>query len=176
MIDPDDIDQELEQHHRDAMLNLILAWGSLDGALGMMLARVLGITMIEGAEIVAKMPASARFAEMRRLMLRASAGESVARMLKKHKKSYERHSQTRNFIAHSHCAGIWTKDRDYVVFATYEKVGPDELAVDAVPIQEMHKATAWGGAMCKLALAIADVPYAEETNTSNDVAPVPNEA
>lgn len=161
MIKPDDIELELEQRHRDAMLDLVLAWGSLDGALGMMLARTLGIPMVEGAEIIGKMPASARFAEMRRLMLKAPEGAEVAHILKKHKKSYERYSRTRNFIAHSHCAGIWKKDRDYIVFATYEKVGPDGLAIDAVPLDEMKRAMIWGRAMGKVALAVADVPYEE---------------
>jgi hypothetical protein len=41
-IDPNDIDPDLEQRHRDAMLDLVLAWGTLDGALGMALARLLG--------------------------------------------------------------------------------------------------------------------------------------
>jgi len=162
MIQPHDIELELEPRHREVMLDLILAWGSLDGGLGMMLARVLGIPMVDGAEFIAKMPASARFAEMRRLMLKAPDGGEAARMLKKHKKSYERYSQFRNFIAHSHCAGIWTKDRDYVVFATYERVNADGLAIDAVPLDEMRRATVWGRAMCRVALAIADVAYEED--------------
>lgn len=162
MIEPEDIECELEQRHRDAMLDLVLAWGSLDGALGMMLSRTIGIPLIDGAELIGKMPASARFAQMRKLMLANPGGAEAARTLKKHKRSYERYSTPRNFVAHSHCAGVWTKDRDYVVFATFEKVEPDGLAVDAVPLDEMKRATAWGRAMAKVALAIADVPYADD--------------
>jgi len=43
VIDPNDIMLDFEQRHRDAMLDLVLAWGSLDGALGMLLSCVLGI-------------------------------------------------------------------------------------------------------------------------------------
>jgi hypothetical protein len=39
---PAEITHDLEQRHRDAMLDLVLAWGSLDGALGMLLASVQG--------------------------------------------------------------------------------------------------------------------------------------
>lgn len=83
-------------------------------------------------------------------------------MLKKHKKSYERFSKARNLIAHSHCAGIWMRDREYVVFATYEKVGADSLATDALPLEEMHRAAVWGRGMCRAALAIAKVPYEDD--------------
>ena len=32
-INPKDITRHLEQRHRDAMLDLVLAWGTMDGAL-----------------------------------------------------------------------------------------------------------------------------------------------
>jgi hypothetical protein len=162
IIEPDDVELELEQQHRETMLDLILAWASLDGALGMMLARAIGIPMADGAELLAKVPASARFAEMRRLMLNPPGSPQAATILKKHKKTYEKYSRVRNLIAHSHCAGIWKKDREFVVFATFEKVGDDNLAIDAVPLQEMKRATVWGYAMRDVALKIADVPYASE--------------
>ena len=58
-IDPDDITPDLEQRHRDAMLDLVLAWGSLDGALGMLLSRVLGVPLDQGAKLIGKLPNSA---------------------------------------------------------------------------------------------------------------------
>jgi len=158
LIDPEDVKQ-LQQRHRDAMLDLILAWGSLDGALGMMLARVMGIPMVEGAELVSGMPATARFAHMRRLLLKSATGADAAAMLKKHKKSYEQLAPMRNMIAHSHCAGFWTKYPDYVVFLTYQKVGDDALAVDGMHIGGMQRATAWAHTMRKLAFEVSNVPY-----------------
>jgi hypothetical protein len=47
----EDIVRELEQRHRDAMLDLVLAWGELDGALGMLLSVASGTPMADGAEM-----------------------------------------------------------------------------------------------------------------------------
>jgi hypothetical protein len=164
LIDPSDVERELEQRHRDALLDVIMSWASLDGALGMMLARIARITPVEAATLVEKMPATALFAEMRRIMLRSPAAHAVeaARTLKKHKKSYERIAPIRNMIAHSHCAGYWRKYPDYVVFMTFQKVGDDALAVDAVNIHGMNRAALWARAMRELAQQIANVPYEGE--------------
>ena len=56
---------------------------------------------------------------------------------------------------------IWTLDRDFIVFAVFEKVSDNELAVELIPIQEMQRAARWGGAMTALALKLADAPSAE---------------
>jgi hypothetical protein len=82
----------------------------------------------------------------------------AARMIKKHKKNYEHHSRPRNRIAHSHCAGVWTRDREFIVFQTFEKVGENELALDAIPLEVMQSATEWGREMTALALRLADAP------------------
>ena len=55
-------------------------------------------------------------------------------------------------------AAVWTRDRDFIVFAAFEKVEDDALAVYAIPIQEMQRATKWGRAMKDLALKIVDAP------------------
>ena len=88
-------------------------------------------------------------------------GADAAHTVKKHKKDYELHSFPRNRIAHSHCVGVWTQDRNFIVFAAFEKVGDNALALDAIPIQVMQRATKWGRAMTSLALKIADAPSAE---------------
>jgi hypothetical protein len=160
VIDPNDI-ASLEQAHRDAMLDLVLAWGSLDGALGMLLSRVLGVSLEEGAEIIGRLPNSARLDKIRKILRDAAGGENAARTMKKHKQDYERHSFARNRIAHSHCVGAWTRNTEFVVFAAFEKVGDNALALDAISIQEMQRATRWGRAMTAFALKLADVPPAK---------------
>ena len=152
-IDPDDIAPDLEQRHRDAMLDLILAWGSLDGALGMFLSRLLGKPFDQGAELIGRASGSVRLAAARIILRNAP---DAARIIKKHKKDYERLSRLRNRIAHSHCAGLWTRDRDYIVFQSFERVGDNELALDAVPIEAMQRAAEWGREMTALALRLAD--------------------
>lgn len=160
-IDPNDITPHLEQRHRDAMLDLVFAWGTMDGALGMLLSRVLGVPIVEGAELIGKLRGSAKLEKVRKALRNVPGGADAARIMKKHKKDYERHSGVRNRIAHSHCAGVWTRDRDFIVFAVFEKFEDNALAVDAIPIQEMQRATRWGKAMTALALKLADIPDAE---------------
>ncbi len=161
VIDPNEIEPDLERRHRDAMLDLVLAWGELDGALGMFLSRVLGGPFIQGAELIGRAPGSAKLAEVVKIVRDAPNGADAARNLRKHKKNYERYSIPRNRIAHSKCVGIWTRNRDFIVFAAFEKVGDNALALDAIPIQEMQRATRWGRAMRDMALKLADALSAE---------------
>jgi hypothetical protein len=92
--DPDDIDKNLEQRHRDAMLDVVLSWASLDGAPGMLISGVRGLSLYERAAAVGAMPASPIFAEVhqaiRTAMTRADASEHetflrVASTIRRHK-------------------------------------------------------------------------------------------
>lgn len=157
-IDPDDIQPQLDQRHRDAMLDLILAWGELDGALGMFLSRVLGLPLVQGAELIGRESGSAKLAKAVQILRDAPNAEGATSFLRKHKKMYERFSKPRNRIAHSNCIGVWPQDRKFVVFAVFEKVDDNSLALEAIPIQEMQRATRWGKAMTALALKIANAP------------------
>jgi len=159
-IDPHDIYPKLEQRHRDVMIDLILTWASLDNALGILLSQALEISFVEGADLIGKCSGSTKFHELRKLLLKTPNGFEAAKVIKKHKKSYEHHSFARNRIAHAHCAGVWTRDRDFVVFAAFEKYKPepDALALDGIPLQEMRRAIRWGIAMKFLALKLAGPP------------------
>ena len=103
------------------MLDLVLAWGSLDGAFGMLLSCVRELPLDQGAELIGRLPNS----------------------------------------AHSRCVGIWKQDRNFIVFATFDKVADGELAVDLIPIQEMRCAARWGRAMTDMALKLVDALSAE---------------
>lgn len=155
-IDPNDVSPDLEQRHRDVMLDLVLTWGSLDTALGMLVSCVRGLPLDQGAEVIGRRPGSAKLAEVCRHLRNTPGGADAADIMEKHKRSYEQHARPRNRIAHSRCAGYWTRDPEFIVFATFEKVADDELAVDLIPIQEMQRATRWGRAMRDLALKLAD--------------------
>ncbi len=160
-IDPNDITSDLEQRHRDAMLDLVLAWGELDGALGILLSGVRDLPLVQGAELVGRRANAAKLEEICKVLRNAPGGADAARIVKKHKKHYELHARPRNRIAHSRCRGVWTQDRNFIVFMTFEKVADNELAVDLIPIQEMQRATRWGRAMSDLALKLADALSAE---------------
>lgn len=155
-IDPADIAPELEQRHRDVMLDLVLTWGTLDGAFGMLLSRVLGVPLAEGAKQIGKLHNSVKLTKVCKILRDAPGGADATRIMKKHKKAYKRYSFPRNRIAHSRCAGIWTQDRRFIVFQNFEKVGDNELAVYAIPLKEMQRATRWGQRMTAWALRVAN--------------------
>lgn len=139
----------LKPIHRDAMLDLVLAWGTLDGALSMLLSTVMGLQYHEAADTIGRKKGSLKFLEMCDLIKQDDFDGEAAKavkFLKKHKKLYERHSKPRNKIAHGHCAGYLLADDNFVVFAIFERTGEEGLAVDAVPVEEMERATKWGEA------------------------------
>lgn len=151
-----DICRELEQRHRDAMLDLVLAWGELDGALGMLLSAASSIPMADGAQKFGRLPGSEKLQQLFKAVRAHPNGTNAAKQIRKHKKAYELHSFPRNRIAHSKCLGINRLDRDFILFAAFEKYGDDELIIDAIPIQVMERATRWGKAMTGVALKIVD--------------------
>ena len=146
----------LEQRHRDVMLDLVLAWGALDGALGMLLSSVKGVPLDEGAMEFSALRSSAKLHQVCQALRDAPNGAEAARILKKHKRRLERHSQPRNRIAHSNCGGVWAVDPEYIVFLPFKKFAEGELTCEAIPIQEMERASRWGRAMTNLALKIED--------------------
>jgi len=155
--DPADVDVEIPAKHREIMLDLILAWGTLDGALGMMMATILQLPYDECAARFGDMPGSAKLREMEKL-LRAHGNAEAAAILKKHKKSYERHSVPRNSIAHSHCGGVMRTNREYLVFAPFRRESAHNMLVEAIPLEQMQRATRWGMAMANLAKRVAGLP------------------
>ena len=164
---PEHISPELEQRHRDAMLDLVLAWGALDGALGVLLSSLLGEPLAEGAAKIGKMPASKKMQRMQEILEDAPGGADAARIMRKHKKTYERFSKPRNRIAHTRCLGVWAVDPDYVVFQAFEKVADDQLALYRQPIQEMVHATRWGKALTEVALRAADAAIASKQDAKD---------
>ncbi|MCC5975206.1 MAG: hypothetical protein JJT81_14295 [Rubellimicrobium sp.] len=138
------VELPLKPIHRDAMLDLVLAWGTLDGALAMLLADIMRLPYHEAADTIGKQGGSGKLAEMIRLIRQSDSAKDAVKFLKKHKNLYERYSKPRNRIAHGHCAGYLLADENYVVFVVFERVGHEDLAVDAVPVEEMERATRWG--------------------------------
>ena len=143
------------------MLDLVLAWGSLDGAFGMLLSCVRELPLDQGAELIGRLPNSAKLAKICKVLRDVPGGANAARTMRKHKKNYELYSRPRNRIAHSRCVGIWKQDRNFIVFATFDKVADGELAVDLIPIQEMRRAARWGRDMTDMALKLVDALSAE---------------
>jgi hypothetical protein len=148
--------RKFEDRHRDAMLEVILAWADLDGAMSILLTNILGIRLVEGAGIVGKMKTSSKFHEIFKIIRDIPSGADAAKIIKRQKKTYEELSFFRNRIAHAKCVGIRKDDPDFVVFAAFEKHNDDDLVVDAIPIQEMDRAASWARGMSAMALNLAD--------------------
>ena len=72
-------------------------------------------------------------------------------------KQYEKHSRPWDAITSSRCAGVCGLNQEYLIFAKFARIGPEELAVDRVPLHEIERASRWGEAMCRLASKIAQI-------------------
>jgi hypothetical protein len=138
------------------MLDLVLAWADLDGAMSILLSNILGKSLTEGADLIGRMKTSEKFQTIIQIIRDQPSGSDAARLLKKHKKTYEKYSFYRNRIAHSKLVGFRRDTPDFLVFLAFERNGEDDLVVDAIPIQEMIRAARWGRAMSEIALRLAD--------------------
>jgi hypothetical protein len=126
------------------MLDLILAWGSLDGALTMLVAAFKGEPLHVAVDRIGKEKASCKLLEIARILESDKRTAAFAKKVKAQKKQYEKYARARNRIAHSHCCGYLLSDDKYIVFAVAEPEGDNQLAVEAIPIKCMKDATKFG--------------------------------
>ena len=117
----------LEQHHRDAMLDLVLAWGTLDGALGMLLSTARGLPLDKGAAKFGRSNNPDKLKKLCKWLRELPRGADTANKLEKHVSLYEKYSDPRNCIAHSKCVGADGDDPDYIVFLKFERYADDQL-------------------------------------------------
>ena len=146
----------LKQFHRDAMLDLVLAWGSLDGALTMLVSAFTGEDLHATASRLMKAKGAAKLLEVARLLEKHDQESEIAKHFRKLKKRYEKHSRPRNRIAHGHCAGYLLVDEQYLVFAVAEPEGVDQMVVEAIPVEEIIAATKFGEALTAFASQTAE--------------------
>ncbi|WP_424942376.1 hypothetical protein [Aliiroseovarius crassostreae] len=135
---------ELKSEHRDAMLDLVLTWATIDGALSMLLANVRSKSWVDAADEIRKLRGSNKLAQVIRALKDLENGAEAARKLCKIKRRYEKHSKLRDHIAHSRCIGASEVDPNCIVFLTFERVGENRLAMYQVPVEEMREANSWG--------------------------------
>ena len=96
----------LEQHHRDAMLDLILAWGNLDGALGILLSTARGLPLDQGAAKFGRSSNPDKLEKLCQWLRKQPGGVVTAGKLEEHISFYRKYSEPRNCIAHSKCVGV----------------------------------------------------------------------
>jgi len=95
------------------MLNLVLSWAELDGAISMMTAAYFGLDTTRATILLGKMSSPMKLLKLRRLQL-AFGHTQIASKLKSIRANYEKGADLRNKIAHSKCIGSSRSDPDRV--------------------------------------------------------------
>jgi hypothetical protein len=138
----DDLDRSINSAAEEAMLALVLAWAHLDGALSMWVGVKFGVPADKMAILLGRSDATSKLMKLQRVY--ALEGDQLeAAKIKAIKKAYEKHVRPRNLVAHASYRGCMKSEPDRIIFASYEAVTQGELAIDAVPIEEMERSTAW---------------------------------
>lgn len=138
-----DLDRDgLSQAAKDAMLDLILAWAHVDGALSLWVGFKFGVRADKAAILLGRSDAQSKLLKLQRLYALEGADQVVAQ-IRAIRKSYEKQVAPRNIVAHASCRGCLRSEPDRIVFAAYEAVKLGELAIDAVPIEVMERSTRW---------------------------------
>lgn len=150
----------LKQFHRDAMLDLVLAWGSLDGALTMLVSAFTGEDLHNTASRLLKVKGTTKLLEIARILEENEQDSQMAKNFKRLKKRYDKHSKPRNRIAHGHCAGYLLGDEQYLVFAVAEPEGVDQMVAEAIPVEEIIAATEYGQTLTAFASRTAEKLWA----------------
>lgn len=150
----------LKQFHRDAMLDLVLVWGSLDGALTMLVAAFTGEGLHNAASRLLKVKGTTKLLEIARILEENEQDSQITKNFKRLKKRYEKHSKPRNRIAHGHCAGYLLGDEQYLVFAVAEPGGVDRMVAEAIPVEEIIAATEYGKTLTVFASQTAETLWA----------------
>jgi len=148
LFDIDDLDRSINPAAEEAMMALILAWAHLDGALSMWVGVKFGVPADKMAILLGRADGTSKLLKLRRLYLLEGNAQSAAR-IKAIKNAYEKHVKPRNLVAHASYRGRLKSEPDRIVFASYEAVKPGELAIDAVPIQEIERSTAWANLLSR---------------------------
>ena len=147
----------LEQCHRDAMLDLILAWGTLDGALGMLLSTARGLPLDQGAARFGRSTNPDKLDKLCKWLRELQRSADTASKLERHIPLYRKYSESRNCIAHAKCMGADRNDADYIVFLKFQKHADGELLCLKIHVQEMWEATRWAEALSDAALKIEEL-------------------
>ncbi|MBR0551733.1 hypothetical protein [Stakelama marina] len=152
----------LSDRARDAMLDLVLAWAHLDGALSMWVGARFGIAAHKNAILLGRSDGKSKLLKLQNLY-RLDGEMEVVREIKKIRRAYEQQVGPRNTVAHASCRGSLKSDPEMIVFATYEATAVGELAVDTIPIAKMVLSTKWAHRLSVQVHRISDMLVATDT-------------
>ncbi len=146
--DLEDLTPELSPEARETMLDLILAWAHLDGALSQWLAEKFQVPYDKMAVLLPQMSGDNKIARLNRLY-RLEGNAGMVKVTKDLKGNYAKWVKTRNIVAHSNCKGAVASAPDWIVFLTFEAESLGQMVVQRVPLEEMAVSTAWATALAE---------------------------
>ena len=167
-----DINLDLPSHIRKVMLDLVLAWVELDGAISMMASAIFGLNPTTGSILVGKMRVSEKLERVVRLHKAYGVSDS-AKTVKRIKADYERLARARNLVARSKCAGVLRSDPNSVMFVTFEAPKHGELALDRLTHDDMRTGITWAKRLTARCLQIVDKSPFFVDPESSGVTPTP---
>lgn len=145
--------QPLSAELERAMLDVVLVWASIDGAVSQLYVAARGLEDVEHADDASDQPSHWKLRQVQ-LIARPHAPAFAARFGKL-KKQYEAHSKVRDTIAHCHCAGRMITEPERAVFLRY-RCHDDGLMVDAISLTQLKEARRFGTHLKGLALNLVD--------------------
>jgi hypothetical protein len=142
--DHDDIDLGgLQNRHRVAMLDCILAWAKFETMFRAMLSAVELRSLDEGAALYNRLQLSMGWSKLHKALRDRGAVPSVLAQVKKLEAGFRKHVRPRQYIAHASCIGTSHSDPDYIAFSAFESDRLGELVLLFTPIEEIERSTAW---------------------------------
>lgn len=147
--------EPLTPQARDIMLDLILVWGRLDGAVSAWAGAVFGINPDRATVLFAYSAVPQKLQKMQGYAKLMGRIEEVA-TIKKFRSDYEKNAKPRNLIAHAYCRGMDPRNAGRLIFMPYEAVEAGGLAVDSIHLDSLRQSIEWGQAATNLALACCD--------------------
>ena len=141
----------ITDRHKLIIADCIMAWAVFDSQFRAMLTAVEDRDLDAGALDYDRLKISQAWQKLQKSLKAQGAVDSVLDIIKKHEKNYWQAVEARNMIAHAGCVGVWTTDRDYLVFAPFEAERLGRMVVIRQPLEEIERSTNWARAFSGLA-------------------------
>ena len=141
----------ITDRHKLVIAECVMAWAAFDSQFRAMLTAVEDRDLDAGALDYDRLKISQAWQKLQKSLKAQGAVESVLHIIKMHEKDYWQAVVARNMIAHAGCVGVWTLNRDYLVFAPFEADGPGRMVVIRQPLEEIERSTDWARGFSGLA-------------------------
>ncbi len=141
--DLDDLNRDfLSADAKESMLEHILAWAYLDGALALWVGAKFDIPADKCAILLGRTDGKGKLRKLQKLY-ELQGHKDVAAEFRKSGKIYESQVASRNTLAHAGCWGSLRSNPDRIVFAAYEVHALGQLAVEVIPLSIMRESAEW---------------------------------